>query len=63
LPLTAGEPDAPLADNGVVAIREPPDELTGLGRLGGRHDLLIGGVWFTEGHVFAHGAGEEARLL
>ena len=24
LPLTAREPDAPLTDNGVVAIREPP---------------------------------------
>src|SRR5215210_3364141 len=63
LPLTAREPDAPLSDNGVVAIREPPDELTSLGRLGSSHDLLIGGVGFAEGHVFAHRAGEEARLL
>src|SRR5919112_85911 len=63
LPLSARETDAPLADNGVVAIRELIYELSGLGRLGCSHDLLIGGVGFAERHVIAHGACEEARLL
>src|ERR671913_2300719 len=63
LPLPAGKPDTPLADNGLVAIREPPYELTGLGRLCRCHDLLVRRVRFTEGHVIANGAGEEARLL
>src|SRR5215211_3427166 len=63
LPLPAGEPDAPLADNGLVAFREPPYELTGLGRFGRCDDLLVRRARFAEGHVIADGAGEEARLL
>ena len=63
LPLAAGEPDAPLADDGVVAVGRAPDELVRLGGLGRRHDLLVGRVGSAEGDVVAHGAREEARLL
>ena len=51
LALPAGEPDAPLADDGVVAVGEPPDKPVGLGRLGRGHDLFVGRVWLAEGDV------------
>ena len=63
LPLTAREPDAPLSDDGVVAVRKPPNKPVGLGRLGRGHDLFVGRVGFSEGHVIPDGAGGEARLL
>ena len=63
LPLAAGEPDAPLADDGFVAVGEPPDEPVRLGGLGRGHDLLVGRVGLAEGDVVAHGARGEARLL
>jgi hypothetical protein len=44
LALAARQLDAALADQGVVALGQAQDEVVGAGLLGGRDDLLVGGV-------------------
>ena len=61
--LTAGEGDAALADQGVVALGALEDEFVRLGSFGGQDDLVIGGAGGAEGDIFADGIGEEGRFL
>ena len=63
LPLAAGQGQALLADHGVVALRQPGDELVRLGRPGRRQDLLVGGVGPAVGDVGPHGVGEQEAVL
>ena len=63
LALTAGEGEPALADAGVVALGEVPDELVGLGGRGGGPHLGVGRVGGAVGDVGAHRVGEEERLL
>src|SRR6059036_2529015 len=44
LALAAGEAQAALANLGVVALRQPGDELVGVGPPGGVHDLPLAGA-------------------
>ena len=52
-----------LAELGVVAVLELPDEVVGADRAGGGLDLLVGRVRAPEGDVLADRAGEEEALL
>ncbi len=61
--LPAGELDAALADEGVVALRQVVDELVGIGGLGGRDHLGLGGIRAAEEQVLAHRAVEEEDIL
>ena len=61
--LPAGQPEATLADDRVVAVAEPADEDVGVGASGDVEDLLLGGVGASVGDVLADGAGEQRRLL
>src|SRR5215218_5907985 len=63
LALAAGEADAPLADDGVIALRQRQDKVVCLGRAGGGFDLIACRVGPAVGDVVAHGAGEEQRGL
>ena len=63
LPLAAGKGQALLADHGVVALRQPVDELVRLGRPGRRQDLLVGGVGAAVGDVGPDGVGEQEAVL
>ena len=63
LALAAGELDAALADDGVVAFGEALGELVDAGDAAGFHELLLGGVGAGEADVFADGAVEEEGLL
>ncbi len=63
LALAARERDAALADDGVVALRQPLDELVRLGEPCDARHVLVGELGQSEGDVLAHGRGEEERLL
>ena len=61
LALAAGERDPALADHGVVALRQPLDELVRLRRARDRLDRLLRQVAGAERDVLAHGRREEER--
>ncbi len=63
LALAAGEGEAVLADLGVVAVGQLPDESIRLGGAGGGLDLLLAGVGAAVGDVRADGVGEEERIF
>jgi hypothetical protein len=63
LALPAGERDAALADDGVVALRQVLDEPVRLRGAGGALDLGLRRPDEAEGDVVAHGGGEEERIL
>ena len=63
LPLPTGEREPLLADHGVVAVREPQDELVRFGRARGGFDLRGGRVGPGERDVGADRVGEEERVL
>ena len=63
LALAAGELDAALADDGVVAFGEALGELVDAGDAAGLQELLLGGVGAREEDVLADGAVEEEGLL
>src|SRR3954447_23676956 len=63
LALPAGERDAALADHGVVAIREPLDEVVRLRLTCRQLDLGGGRIRPPEGDVLPRGRGEEERIL
>ena len=61
--LAAGEAEAALADDGVVALGERRDRLVDLGGAGRLLDLLVGRVRPREAQVLAHAGVEEVGLL
>jgi hypothetical protein len=63
LALAAREGDAALADHGVVALRQPLDELVCLRCTRDRLDRLLGQVAGAERDVLAHGRRKEERVL
>ncbi len=63
LALPAGEPGAPLAHLGVVAVGLGHDEGVGVGRLRGLHDLLEAGAGPAVADVLGDGPAEQERLL
>jgi hypothetical protein len=63
LPLSARERDAALADHRLVPLRQSLDEFVRLREPRDALDLLVAHVGTTEGHVLAHGRGEEERVL
>ena len=63
LALAAGELDAALADDGVVALGETLGELVDAGDGAGFHELFFGGGGAGELYVFADGSVEEEGLL
>src|SRR5690606_24756675 len=63
LALAAGELDAALADDGVVAVVEALDELVAVRDAGGGADLFEGGAGACERDVLADGAVEEEVVL
>ena len=54
---------AVLGQDGVVALRQAHDEAVGVGRLGCRDDLLVGGVRLAVGDVVPHRAVEHPGVL
>ncbi len=63
LALAAGEGESLFADDGVVPLREPFDELVGAGDASGCPDLFAGGARYPVGDVGAHRVGEQQALL
>ena len=63
LSLAAGEVEATVADEGVVALREGVDELVGVGDACGLSDLLAGVAFGAEGDVGGDGVVEEDAVL
>ena len=63
LPLAAGEDLAALADQRIVAVGQPQDELVGAGGAGGGDDLRPRGVGPAVGDVLGDRAVEQERLL
>ncbi len=63
LALAAGEPHAPLADDGRVAVGEPLDERVGAGRARGGLQLGRRGVRLAHPEVVLDGAVEEVGVL
>ena len=63
LPLPAGQAQAALADDRVVAPREGHHEVVGLGGARGRLDLVVRGIRCAVGDVVAHRLGEQERVL
>ena len=63
LALPSREPDASLADDRVVALRQPRDELVGVRGARRGLDLLAGGVGPAEPQVLLHGAVKEVGVL
>ena len=63
LTLAPREREAPLADDGVVALGQLTDELVGAGQAGRSLDLALVGVPVGEGDVGGHGVVEEEGLL
>src|SRR5579875_2799147 len=63
LPLATGDFGSSLSYHGVVAIRFSENELMGVGRLCGLHDLFKAGIRAPVGDVFGDGAVEEEWLL
>ena len=61
--LPAGEAEAALADDGVVALGQRRDDVVDLGGAGGLLDLRVGGVRPREAQVLAHRRVEEVGLL
>ena len=61
--LSAGQSHTMLADNGVVALREPFDEVVHLRQATGLDDLGKTGVGTGGNEVFVQGAGEKPGLL
>ena len=61
--LAAGEAEAALADDGVVALGQRRDDVVDLGGAGGLLDLLVGRVRPREAQVLAHRGVEEVGLL
>ena len=63
LTLTARQRVAAFADDGVVAVRQPRDELVGVGQLGRSNDFLARGAGLAVGDVLRDGGVEQHRLL
>ncbi len=63
LALAAGERQALLADDRVVALGEPVDERVGAGEAGGGPYLLVARVRASVGDVGPYGVGEQQALL
>ena len=63
LALAAGELHAVLAAGRVVALLEAHDEVVGIGRLGGRDDVLLARAGAAHGDIVAHRALEQEILL
>ena len=61
--LPAGEAEAALADDGVVAVGQPGDDLVDLRGARRVLDLLVRRVGPGEAQVLAHGGVEEVGLL
>ncbi len=63
LALTAGEPHAALADDGVIPLGHLHDEFMGMGGTGRLDDALLRGVLSAVGDVCPDGVVEEHHLL
>ena len=63
LALAAREPDAPLADHGAIALRQPRDELVGIRGARRRLDFLGARVGLAEAQVVLDGTVEEVGVL
>ncbi len=63
LALAAGQRGAAIADQAVVAVGHAVDELVGVGQLGRRNDVVVGGVGAAERDVVADGASQQHRVL
>jgi len=63
LTLTSRQSVAAFADHGVVAVRQPRDELVGVGEHGRSKDFLPRGAGFAVGDVGRDGGVEQNRLL
>ena len=61
--LPAGQPVAPLADDGVVALGQRGDQVVDAGRPAGRDDLGVGGVGPGVAQVGGDGVVEEVGVL
>src|ERR1700729_3887675 len=61
--LAAGEPVPAGADHGVVAVRQPGDQVVDLGGTGGVLDLGIGGLGPGVAQVLPHGGVQQVGLL
>ena len=61
--LAAGEAEAALADDGVVAVGQRGDRVVDLGGAGGVLDLVVGRVRPREAQVLAHRGVEQVGLL
>src|SRR5688572_12229491 len=61
--MPAGERVAALADDSVVPVLQPDDELVGVGGPGRRHDLVAGRVEPAVGDVVVDRRREEERLV
>src|SRR5262249_55067739 len=63
LPLSTGEQDASLAEDGAVAVRQPLDEGVCVRVSGRLYDLVLRGVETAVADVLLDRAGEQQRLL
>src|SRR5690606_15810226 len=63
LALTSGQLLSALADDGVVSVREPADELLGFGQPSGTNDVLVTGAPAPVNDVLANGTMEEEDVL
>ena len=63
LALAARQSDGPLADEGVVALRQLGDELVGVGGPGRGLQLLLSGVGLAEPQVVRHRPVKEVGVL
>ncbi len=63
LPLPAGEPDSALANDGVIALRQPADEFVGIGRPGHGFQLGPGRLGPAHAQVVLDRAVEQIGIL
>ena len=63
LPLSATEEGAPVADRGVVALRQLEDEVVGVGYAGSLLNLAVGGLRHAVGYIVADGIVEKEGVL
>ena len=52
-----------LIENGVIALRQRPDKVVGVGRFGRLDNLLFRGILASIGDIVANGSVEEPRIL
>ena len=63
LALALRQAGAVAGEHGVVAVGQAGDEVVGVGELGRRDALLVGGVQVAVADVVHHGAGEQVGVL